>query len=190
MTFCRICSKAPFLNPPHFPVAWPHWRQVSYGPDVITFEYNTAENIWLKEGNLGIEHHTSFEALFVGAESCEMCHFIQLSASRVIEACTDENASSHITKYIGRPTGPLWIYHRVRLDLESPLASVYFGRPVPVDPPGSAVYERLHYWLHNCVHNHEHKEIQEGTRHRVFLMCSVTISKRIRSDLWTFWKMR
>jgi hypothetical protein len=32
-----------------------------------------------------------------------------------------------------------------------------------VDPPGSAVYERLHYWLHNCVHNHEHKEIQEGT---------------------------
>lgn len=120
MPFCRICSKAPFLNPPHFPVAWPHWRQVSYGPDVITFEYNTAENIWLKEGNLGIEHHTSFEALFVGAESCEMCHFIQLSASRVIEACTDENASSHITKYIGRPTGPLWIYHRVRLDLGIP----------------------------------------------------------------------
>jgi hypothetical protein len=93
---------------------------VSYGPDVITFEYNTAENIWLKEGNLGIEHHTSFEALFVGAESCEMCHFIQLSASRAIEACTDENASSHITKYIGRPTGPLWIYHRVRLDLGIP----------------------------------------------------------------------
>ena len=40
---------------------------------------------------------------------------------------------------------------------------MYSGRPVPADPSDSAVYERLRYWLHNCVHNHEHKEIQGGT---------------------------
>jgi hypothetical protein len=128
-----------------------------------------------------------------------MCHFIRLSTSRVIKACTDKNVSSSITECIGGPTGPLWIYRRVRLDLgiprdysynysfavfspittnqgtaillasfgfcvnqgtnqpltreffklkqgpESPLASVYSGRPVPADLPDSAVYERLCY---------------------------------------------
>ncbi|KAF2122550.1 heterokaryon incompatibility protein-domain-containing protein [Lophiotrema nucula] len=38
---------------------------------------------------------------------------------------------------------------------------MYPGRPVPADPSKFSVYERLRYWLHNCIHNHNHKEIQE-----------------------------